>query len=208
VLDLVLGVLVVVQELLRHLVEVVVALEVAIVVAGRTATVAIAVDGSRRGDDAGGGAGGRVARGGSRVRDRAAIGRVATAARARRGGPAATRARLHRGVLGEHRVAQSDPRRLLRGGVADARVHAEEVILEQLREIVRAVRHRGGPTPWTTTRRGRGPAHRSDAPKNAPRVFARASKDDADSSSRALEASLFVVFLARLLVSGFAVIEF
>ena len=128
--------------------------------------------------------------------------------RARGAGVPPRPARAYRGVLGEHRAAQSDPRRLLRGGVADARVHAEEVIIEQLREIVRAVRHRGGATPWTTTRRGRGPAHRSDAPKNAPRVFARVSKDDADSSSRALEASRSMVFLARLLVSEFAGMEF
>ena len=108
VLDLVLGVLVVVQELLRHLVEVVVALEVAIVVAGRTATVAIAVDGSRRGDDAGGGAGGGQ-RGGRRRghdgRRPSGFRTVATAARAVQGRARGLSvvdpgsARLHRCVM-------------------------------------------------------------------------------------------------------------
>ena len=47
-----------------------------------------------------------------------------------------------------HRAAQRLPRLLLRGGVSDARVHPEQVIVEQLRKIVRGVRHRtAAPSP-------------------------------------------------------------
>jgi hypothetical protein len=47
-------------------------------------------------------------------------------------------------LVREHGVAQSLPGLLLRGGVADARVHAEQVVVEQLREVIARgrVRHR------------------------------------------------------------------
>ena len=51
-------------------------------------------------------------------------------------------------IVRHHRAAQRLPRLLLRGGVSDARVHPEQVIVEQLRKIVRGVRHRtAAPSP-------------------------------------------------------------